>query len=39
MHEHAVRRPQTQGELRSIGGIGEAKAARYGVALIELLKR
>ena len=39
LHELAVRRPQTQGELRSIGGIGEAKAARYGVALIELLKR
>ncbi|MBI5921503.1 MAG: DNA helicase RecQ [Betaproteobacteria bacterium] len=38
LHELAVRRPQTLGELLNVAGIGEAKAARYGTALLELLK-
>ncbi|MCX7175103.1 MAG: DNA helicase RecQ [Proteobacteria bacterium] len=38
LHELAARRPQTMDELLNVGGIGEAKAARYGAALLELLK-
>jgi ATP-dependent DNA helicase RecQ len=37
LHELAARRPQTIGELLDVPGIGEAKAARYGAALVELL--
>jgi len=38
LHELAARRPQTGAELREVAGIGEAKATRYGAALLELLK-
>ncbi|TRZ67716.1 MAG: DNA helicase RecQ [Rhodocyclaceae bacterium] len=38
LHELAARRPQTLSELLNVGGIGEAKAMRYGVVLLELLK-
>jgi len=38
LHELAARRPQTIVELLNVAGIGEAKAARYGAALLELLK-
>ncbi|MFA6311997.1 MAG: DNA helicase RecQ [Sterolibacterium sp.] len=38
LHELAARRPQNMEALLNVGGIGEAKAIRYGVALLELLK-
>ena len=38
LHELAARRPQTLSELLNVGGIGEAKAKRYGIALLDLLK-
>jgi ATP-dependent DNA helicase RecQ len=37
LNELATRRPQSADELLGIPGIGEAKAARYGAALLELL--
>ena len=37
LHELAARRPRTMDELLDVAGIGEAKAARYGAALLELL--
>ncbi|MDO8932684.1 MAG: RecQ family ATP-dependent DNA helicase, partial [Rhodocyclaceae bacterium] len=37
LHELAARRPQNMDELLNVGGIGEAKAVRYGAALLELL--
>ncbi|MFA7268261.1 MAG: DNA helicase RecQ [Sterolibacterium sp.] len=37
LRELAAVRPATADELRRVTGIGEAKAARYGVALLELL--
>ena len=37
LHELAARRPQTMNELLNVAGIGEAKATRYGSALLELL--
>jgi len=39
LHELAFRRPQTLAVLLNIPGIGEAKAARYGSSLLELLRR
>jgi ATP-dependent DNA helicase RecQ len=38
LRELAARRPQSMAALLNVGGIGEAKAIRYGVALLELLK-
>ncbi len=38
LHELAARRPQTGAELLDVAGIGQAKAERYGAALLELLK-
>ena len=38
LHELAARRPQSMDALLNVGGIGEAKAARYGAALLKLLK-
>ena len=37
LHELAARRPRTMEDLLDVAGIGEAKAARYGAALLELL--
>ncbi len=37
LNELATRRPQSADDLLDIPGIGEAKAARYGAALLELL--
>jgi ATP-dependent DNA helicase RecQ len=37
LNELAMRKPQNLDELREVAGIGEAKAARYGAALLELL--
>ncbi|WIM06686.1 MAG: DNA helicase RecQ [Candidatus Nitricoxidivorans perseverans] len=37
LQELAVRQPLTFEELLDVGGIGEAKATRYGAALLELL--
>jgi ATP-dependent DNA helicase RecQ len=37
LHQLAAQRPRTMGELLAVPGIGEAKVARYGTALIELL--
>jgi ATP-dependent DNA helicase RecQ len=37
LHELAARRPQTAAELLDVPGIGEAKAARYGAALLQIL--
>ncbi|MBI4985666.1 MAG: DNA helicase RecQ [Rhodocyclales bacterium] len=37
LHELAARKPRSMDELLNVGGIGEAKAARYGTALLELL--
>jgi ATP-dependent DNA helicase RecQ len=37
LNELAARRPQTMDELMNVSGIGEAKAARYGAALLGLL--
>jgi ATP-dependent DNA helicase RecQ len=37
LNELATRRPQSADELLAIPGIGDAKAARYGAALLELL--
>ena len=39
LREVARVRPQTLGELRLISGIGATKLERYGVALLETLKR
>ncbi|MDD5249403.1 MAG: DNA helicase RecQ [Rhodocyclaceae bacterium] len=38
LHELAARRPQTGAELLDVAGIGQAKAERYGAALLELLR-
>jgi ATP-dependent DNA helicase RecQ len=35
--EMAARRPRTAAELAAIAGVGEAKLARYGVALLEII--
>jgi ATP-dependent DNA helicase RecQ len=37
LHELAARRPRTTADLLDVPGIGEAKAARYGAALLALL--
>ena len=37
LHELATRGPQRMDELLDVAGIGEAKAVRYGAALLELL--
>ncbi|SMB28960.1 ATP-dependent DNA helicase RecQ [Sterolibacterium denitrificans] len=37
LHELVAHRPSTRDELLQINGIGQAKADRYGVALLELL--
>jgi len=37
LHELAAQRPQAQEALRQIAGIGQAKAERYGAALLDLL--
>lgn len=37
LHALAAQKPATIDELLAVGGIGEAKAARYGSALLELL--
>ncbi|CAG0963999.1 ATP-dependent DNA helicase RecQ [Rhodocyclaceae bacterium] len=37
LHELAARKPQTMDELLEVAGIGEAKATRYGAALLEVL--
>jgi len=37
LHELAARRPGPMEELLNVGGIGAAKAARYGATLLELL--
>jgi ATP-dependent DNA helicase RecQ len=37
--EIARRRPQSAVQLRGVAGVGEAKLARYGVALLELVRR
>jgi ATP-dependent DNA helicase RecQ len=37
LHELAARKPATLEELLAVAGIGEAKAARYGEALLEVL--
>jgi ATP-dependent DNA helicase RecQ len=37
LRELAARRPQTPGELLEIGGIGPAKAERYGERFLRLL--
>ncbi|MGE5468824.1 MAG: DNA helicase RecQ [Ignavibacteria bacterium] len=37
LQELAARRPQRLEDLLGVAGIGEAKAARYGAALVELL--
>jgi ATP-dependent DNA helicase RecQ len=37
LRELAARRPRTTDELLNVGGIGEAKAARYGAPLLEML--
>ena len=34
----AVKRPDSLTQLRAISGVGEAKLARYGVALLELIE-
>ncbi|MDP2809048.1 MAG: DNA helicase RecQ [Rhodocyclaceae bacterium] len=38
LHELAVRQPLTLEELLDVAGIGQAKADRYGAALLELLR-
>jgi ATP-dependent DNA helicase RecQ len=38
LNELAARRPQTDAELLEVAGIGQAKADRYGAALLELLR-
>jgi ATP-dependent DNA helicase RecQ len=38
LQEIAARRPATMDELLQVVGIGEAKAARYGAALLELIR-
>ena len=37
LHELAARKPQSMDELLEVAGIGEAKATRYGTALLEVL--
>jgi ATP-dependent DNA helicase RecQ len=37
LHELAIRRPHDMSQLLAVSGIGEAKAARYGARLIQLL--
>ena len=37
LQELAARKPQTMDELLNVGGIGQAKAERYGAALLELM--
>ncbi len=39
LREVAARQPVSQAELLEISGIGEAKAARYGAALLEALSK
>ena len=34
----AVKRPDSLTQLRGISGVGEAKLARYGVTLLELIE-
>ena len=37
LRELAVSRPRTMGELRSVSGVGDAKAGRYGKAVLEMI--
>ena len=37
LREIAVQQPSSLGELAGVGGVGEAKLARYGEAIIGLL--
>ena len=39
LRDICLRRPQTTRDLLSISGIGEVKAARYGEAFLDLVKR
>ena len=39
LREMAVRRPATMAELRAVGGVGSAKAERYGKQFLEEIRK
>ena len=39
LRDICARRPRTTAELRAISGIGEVKAARYGPAFLEAVRK